>query len=260
MSDRRSELSVEHLDGVRNRVSKLNEAWDNRFQLGSPKFLERYKRGGFEIHLRIRVEFGEGDSGDFCAVFGGQDELGRSDSSDTNPWAARVDRNLIRRSDGAVCNDQQSMLVDIAQTVENEKSVVSRFLRPVWLYGFDDLRRGSGDALYYSIFTGLSVFLSGVADRKLGPPAGVAVFSEYERPNKMVETGPQVVDNFASENLQSGRYLQGVAIGFKDKFSRIVLTLYDATVMVGVELKEPFKFRTEILDVLVGPLNLRQPT
>jgi hypothetical protein len=69
---RSSKLTAEQLNRLDHCISEARKAWDDRFIVSDPKFLERYMRGEICIHAHFD---GSGESGaqKFCATFYGPD-------------------------------------------------------------------------------------------------------------------------------------------------------------------------------------------
>ena len=75
----RSEFSPEEFDRFNRLLSEMAQAWDDRFQLSNPKFLQRYVRGDiWEVHIHFRVKGLNAMPQEHCAVFGRLNEHGRA--------------------------------------------------------------------------------------------------------------------------------------------------------------------------------------
>ncbi|MGO9698039.1 MAG: hypothetical protein ACLPX7_02110, partial [Xanthobacteraceae bacterium] len=150
-----SKLTAEQLDRLDHCIVEMGKAWDDRFELLRPKFLERYLRGEVSLHLHMRVRTPELNTKQFCAVLAGPDYMAsprlRDELSElVIGHLPRCKVQLRGERHGAGNHDQQSMFVGVGEVIEDSQSVVCRFEFPVRLQSFNDCACGWGEALYYS--------------------------------------------------------------------------------------------------------------
>jgi hypothetical protein len=160
----------------------------------------------------------------------------------------------------ALTTTQQFVLVGNVEVVDDSKGVVEHGTSPVCvsigLKAFYDSLCGPGDSLYYSAFFSRYKFLLPHTDRELNFEIRMGVPLEDERPNQMIQTGSEMLDNLSSQDRKPQG--DGLGLGDKDAFLRLMIDVssYD----VGIRVKKGGNFGFEILDILVGPLNLRPAT
>jgi hypothetical protein len=108
-------------------------------------------------------------------------------------------------------------------------------------------------AIPFIIPLSLAALNSLAAYRELDPESGCFVPFQNESPNQVVETRPKMMDNFTDEN----RKTQGNFLTKGDEIARhrIGIDVTNDTIVIRTDKAGNLGF--EILDVLVGPLNLR---
>jgi hypothetical protein len=149
-----SELSLKQLDCLDRCISQMHQVWNDRFDFARPELLKCYLMSEICIHLQFPVHFGETDCQDFGAIwFGPRKKIGPlfgynlSDSSVAH-LSAEIDR--VGQVHSADNDRQQSMLVGIAEVVDNSQGVVGGGSSPicvsVGLKTFDDRLSAAGDS------------------------------------------------------------------------------------------------------------------
>jgi nitrate reductase beta subunit len=136
--------------------------------------------------------------------------------------------------------------------MDNLQNRIGRISRPVWLHSLDDGPVRSGDALYYSVFDGLFKFLRSTTDGKDDPLVRRYSVLAGQRPNGVIKTRPELMNNLSSNDRNSQRDwrpqdFEGVSATFR-------LTLSDDRISAAVQ--ESGDLVIEITDLLFGPLNL----
>jgi hypothetical protein len=260
-ADPDSKLTVEELDRLDRCIAEMHQAGNNRFDFARPELLERYLVAEICFHLQFLVHFSETDCQDFGTVWFGPQKLigpllGRklSDESIGHP-SAEID--LAGYVCGADNDRQQSMLVGIVELLNDPQRIVRDGISPICvsigLKAFDDRQSASGDSIYFPPLSGRYKFLLSEANRKRDIGIGCSMVLKSERPDQMIQTRPQMVDNLSSQNRKS----QGNDFGIGNEGALLRLMINVSSYRIGIRLDKGGNFGFEILDILVGPLNLR---
>lgn len=257
-----SELTREQLDRLDNAIAEMDQAWDDRFEFGRPKLLERYLRGELRVHLHMRGGTFERDCKDFCAVLahGG---LGRPHASDDDIRFGSVGRKILGvvdcdhrpQKDAAGDDHEQGMLVGNIVGVEDGEGGIRWIGSRVRLHPLNDCQRATGDALYYSVLAGLFKLSPSEADRELDPECRGLVPGQHKSPDKMIQAGAEVVDNLPGQHRKPQR--DGFTEACKAVLSCVILVLTDNSIGFRVRPEILGNLSIEVSDILVGPLNLR---
>jgi hypothetical protein len=146
------------------------------------------------------------------------------------------------------------VLVDDVHLVKDEQGTIDRVGRVIRLKLLDQAANSDiGNSLYFAFVSENALFIDWqrFADRKFDLPkvwsTPVSVFRQL--PNQMVETGPQVVNNFPCENTEPRR--NGAFLVVLDSLKKNLLVVLGEDGVIA-RLKESSNLGLEIQDVLVG--------
>lgn len=256
-----TKLTLEQLDRLDGCIAEMNEAWNDRFDFARPEILKRYLVSEICIHLQFRVHFGKMDSQDFCATwFGPQKQVGPLigfNAVDLRVGHLSAEMDCVGNMGGANRNREKLMLVGNVEVVDDSKGGIENRIAEIGvlvrLQALDDRLSAAGDALYYSALFGLFKFCLIEADRELSFEGGRVVPFEHECPNQMVKAGTQVVDYLANQNRET----QGDGLPVRGEGARLRFMIDVSHDEIVVRMNKSGDFVVEILDTLVGPLNLR---
>lgn len=251
-----SKTIVERRDRALDAVAQLHKDWDDGCTFVRPDLFERYLDGRIEFHLK------------FCARLATQTDPVNLFTVLDCPMSATVgefnpemgigavvldDNPLVSLHQGMGDDEKQPMFVCDIQVMDDLKKRIVGVRCPVWLKGFDQGTMLSGDPPCYSLFNGISVFLRRHAHRKGDPGFVGDAVSLSQRPDHMVVTRSEMMDNLASQNGNARRRFgadnfKGVSLALRLKFLR------DG---VSFTIQEASNIGIEIVDLLFSPLNLR---
>jgi hypothetical protein len=235
----------------------MREAWDDRFQIIRPDFLQRYIEGAFDVHAHIRIHAIDLEAVELCAVFGqpyaGDDLRRRLDSEISGhpnlSWEAKHD----------VDDRGQPVLIGVVELVQDEQRVVSRLSAPVRLHLLDDCLRPGGEALYYSVLHSLFVTSGNLTNRESDlVPRGSAMAMTGQRPDEVIKTRAQLIQHLSCHDPERmGRGIGAIIENGYDIFERLRIAVSYSSVAATLAIKESWQLRCDVTDVLVCPLNLR---
>jgi len=210
---------------------------DGSFDVAT-KLCERYCRGELVVHIHVALE-SEQYRKQFC-------------------WSiVHVDSPVLEvqpyRPDD---QDKFMVFVDNAQVMQNPERIVGCFdSKLIRLQSIDGCRCAGANSLYFSTETLRYEFLRrlDLEDRELVSSGRLLAVGEHQLPDEMVESRPQLVDDFSS---QDGEFNWNAA-------GRMILKRISKSLQVGVgdgsvfaRIKEGVGFQIQIEDVLFGPLEL----
>ncbi len=259
-----SEFTPEEFERLNCRIAELHKAWDDRLELSSPRFVERYLAGEIDVHLRVSVGPLHAVPEHLCALLGRPDVGSnllrlRKDKSYVS-CTSRVDADCVWGAYGEHRNHQELVFLGDVEVMQDEQRIISGLRIPVRLHSFDYRDALGSDPLYYSILKGrfelVPLFMHGKRDLE----AGVLVPAQCESPHQMIETRPELVQDFTDDDAEAQRNGSDAVVESLDNKKAVfslVAKLYSETIEADIRIKEPLKFRGEISDVLVGPFNLR---
>jgi hypothetical protein len=255
----RSKLTREQINRLDHCISQMDQAWNDRFVLTSPKFLKRYLRGEVCLHLHLRMGASELNAKQFCAVLASPNHMvgpcfGDEFSELVIGYLSWSDMKPVRDGHGASNDDKQTVFVGNGELIENGERVVSRFGFPVRLQSFDDCARSWGDAVYYSTLHVSFETAFRHANRELVVVRGLSTrVVDNQCMNKVVKAGSQVVNDLPSNHGKCKSRLD--TKGFKDILRSIRVEMSNDAVVVNRKIL--LEIGIEIVDVLFGPINLR---
>jgi hypothetical protein len=253
-----SELTVEQLQRLDHCIAEGRKAWNERFDLSDPKFLERYLLGYSCIHAHFVYRAAELDAKNFCATFFSPDfsiapafgEQLEFVSLEIMPNDVHGVRNIGKTED----HQEQFMFINVVKSMKDGKRVVDGNRSMVRLQPLDDCLGASGNALYYSPANGIFIFLPRGADGKLNPESGRLMPFQDESPNQMIKPRSQMIDNFSAANCEFRRGI-GWTKDTKNMLRSIIITVHPE--IVAMTVNKSGDDLIEAIDVMVGPLNLR---
>jgi hypothetical protein len=255
------ELTVEQLDRLDHCIAEMGKAWNDRFHLSRPKILERYLKGEICCHLQFRVHFSELDCQDFCACWVGPQQLIGplfwNDFSDLSVAHLAAEMDLARSVRGANDDSEKRVFVGNVEVVHDPQRVINGSVSPIGvlvrLEPLDNCSSRTGNTLHYSVVTGLFKFLSSQTDGELSLEVGLPVSLKDERPNQMIQTRSKVVNDLANEHGKAQR--RDLAVRSKPALHRVVIDVTNYGISARID--KGGDFAVEVLDILIGPLNLR---
>ena len=230
---------LKRLDRLQREFRELNQRWDNRLVLERCSFAEEYSRGRLSLAVYLkRIRRSNGGENAFaydteCQIFEDVVVL----------HFFRVDS-----SNALICENwnQQPVFVEIVQVPHGPKTNVASFVR---LYLVRDERRDVwGGLLYTSVLNGGYKFLPRFCHRE----SDFAIRSADNFYRHVVKGGSEIVDR-VSDN-EGGIFWRHAPDEAQDVVSGIRLSIDQQTAEVSV--KEGFENLLEVLDVVIGPLNL----
>jgi hypothetical protein len=237
-----------------NGITKLLEAWDNRLSFPLTKLLQRYLHNWITLKLDVRTIWAEGESDQFRATFGSLHEAaGRPNTGYHEITLVASHPNIFSLSDCAN-NDQEPMLVGIAQISQNPEQVgVNIGAIPVWLERSDDIGTSIGDALDLPLSDDSFVFLSGATNRKLMSVRGLASVEQHKLPDQMIKDRTQLVDNLSRDYRKNNWR----ALSHQEQCALAGIRVFLMDDSISVTLKKQTDISGELANVRIGPFNLR---
>jgi hypothetical protein len=255
-----SELSLEELERIDREVTKLHQAWDNRFDLAQPRYLDRYLSDHINVRLHVNLEGVNAKSSNFCAILGRprHGSLRRGGRNSHINWMIFGKSDLVGKTNSVSREQQDAMLIDIIKHVEDVKRGDTWSTGSVRLQSLDNSLSTARDPLYLSILNRRFEFVGINANGKANAISGWRAMScSCESPNQVIKTGSQLMDNFADRYRDLRRRLDDAGVvGYYHKLFcvRIAITNHFVLADVGGDVAVDGKF--DLCDVLVGPLNL----
>lgn len=253
----------EQIERICHAVAQHDKAWDDRFTFLRPKLIERYYKGEICFHVCFRIEFSELNCEDFCAVFCGPEAVGFGRRGHPNHLGgitlSAVYVEGVAKQDRVAHDQQESVLVGVAEAIENGQGVKSRFNFPVRLNRINEGAGAPGDALYFSPLTGFFKFLRGVADWEMQLGRRIGVPFDGQRPNQVIEAASKMVDDFSGQDREP-EWDRPIAECGKRVCSLLVIELTDDSIRLRLRAAPSLDFKFQVLDILVGPFNLRPTT
>lgn len=247
-------LSTEEVNGPRDFVPEFLKSLDDGLVLERPKLLERYADNRLALHIHVRlILLPELDSKDFCAVVGGfRAHRWRRDADDVKRSSIASDLdglNVDARQD----DDEQSVFVSVVDGLNDPERVrLEVGVLLCRLQALNDGGCGRGDALYVSPITGSYEFVGRVTDRELVGTARCPTVGQHELRDEMVKRRTQLVNGLASDHCEPQRQVWANCLN--NCLAGLVIMLGDSVIDIVSEKRSDL--RVQILDVLVGPLNL----
>jgi len=116
---RSKELGAEVVNDVPDRLQEVLKRWDDRFAFSRPDLLERYLRGGIDLHIHLAVLHGTADQ--WCLNIAAANNGGRDLELRCRELWPEVDSGDSRRTDDS---DHEPMLVDVVQAGEDCEGMV----------------------------------------------------------------------------------------------------------------------------------------
>lgn len=249
-----SELSAEAIQRIQDEVTELRELWENRFMGENPRFVERYIRGEVGVH----VHFVHGGVR-LCARF-------EKDSSFDLDTALVVNNaRLLSAYRGDGCH-QQSVFIGKVQFVDNVQGAVTQEPCVVWLQLLNQCFGAWANSLYLSREFGFvivgtysdALFENGkcnIALPETGNDRTATMSLPVQLIDQNVERRAKVMQNFSRDYTDREGYVLN-----RDYVNAVILGLnivFESN-FIRATLDELLNLNGEMLDVLVGPLNLRK--
>lgn len=207
-----------------------------------PRFLDRYIKG--EVHVTALFRCG-GYPQEFAALFN-SGAIGKAGGLHGFP---------LNRAEGREreCHSEKcAMLVNVVQPLKTPQSIVASL---VWLDLADNIHRFLPHAMYFSIKR--SFLICGdrriIGDWERRCFGGSVLLGQNEFPCEIVERAPQVLENISSNECDIVRN-RLVPFDVIDSVSRLHIGL--SSDAVGTRVDEAPNDGLEIVDVLIGPLDL----
>ena len=219
-------------------VRELNQSWDDRLDFPPTKLSERYLRHRLVLGLNLSYKIGGHDARIAAFIV-----------PDAREQAER------KLNFDIACNKYQlSVLIPNVHLVNDEKGGVNRitsFIRLKLSNEITDL--GIRDALYFSFVSGKFVFIDRlILENREFNAAEVtpSIVLGGEIPHNVIETGSQMMDNFACEHAESKGNPALLMILNSLKAELVVILGNDGVIAF---LKKPCDLGLKITDIFVGP-------
>jgi hypothetical protein len=165
--------------------------------------------------------------------------------------------DLHRIASGADSNREELMLVGIAEVVHDSQRIVPSDIAPICvvvrLNPLDDGFGASGHPLYYSGLHGRLEFIRGEANGKLDLEIRRSMACENKRPDEVIQAGAKMVNNLTSQHREA--QWNGLPTRVKGASLCLMIEMTNDYIVVRVDKRSDLS--VEVLDILVGPLNLR---
>jgi hypothetical protein len=239
-------------------ITKLHKDWQHRFTLERPDLLKRYLDGRINVHL----EFGAWSTAkrDPVSLYSILDSPLIPTRSGARKFNAESgvrtvifgDIDALAQHQNVSHHDKQPMFVCEVEVMDYLQNRIGRIRRRIRLQSLDQRSLGTRDALYYSVTHSLFKLFRSLADREVNPLiVGEAVLTG-ERPNNVIESGSEMVNNLSSNDGKSQWDRR------PQDFEGISVTFWLALANDGISatVKESRNCNIEMTDLLFGPLNL----
>jgi len=246
------EVQLEVGDDISNGPPKLPKRFDDRLKRVRARVNERYLLGDLAVH--IHGGFPSIVKHRFCAVFVNFAEI--IDRVSARNGYGFLARRVALSTCDAPNSEQVVVLVgDVEGVNDSEGVTVSTIPGYVGLQPIDDCLNGGTHALYRSAITLQSSFVAGCGgiegvDRETRLLARRAAIGENKLPDRLVETGSEIMDTFSDKHAQSGRNILAHE-WLNSILKNISIVAGDST--VNVLCHKGFDFAGKIDDVLFGP-------
>lgn len=243
----------EQYDDLINRAAQLGQEWNDRLTLNNRRFVERYANAELRLLVYLRrfrsCRPGIEQRAVFQAAVGGSDANGWSDNRLVCPGRLELESKndcLATRPD---CK-QQPMLVDYVKLMQSPQSVMPSL---VWLESSNDGSGRRDDSLFCSLESGFK-FVSVVRDYEEVALHDVLTAAFNELTPQQIEGGSEVVNRISCNERQSRRW--------KREYVETILQLsrigdYISDDLIGFTLMKPLDRDFQLVDVLVGPFDLK---
>jgi hypothetical protein len=259
-----SELTLEQINRLDDRISQYRKAYDERvFVLTRPEILKRYLRGESCIHAHANGSL-KPHSQEFCAtIYGPYHSIGPVSWDVLDFFGLRIEccreSQLDRVRDVCVTGDDQQkfVLIDIVKLMKNGERITFRNGCVVRLRPLNDCLCAFGNSLYYSVVNNTFIVGGDETNRILHPEVCGFVPSQYKRPDEMIESGSQMIQDFAGSDCKFQRGI-GWSDNAIDMLLSAVFNVSDELVTVG--RKEGCTKSAEFTDIMIGPINLGPTT
>jgi hypothetical protein len=242
--------TAEVIDRIKSELGKAREDFHNGLMSQTPNLCEHYLRS----EIGITVIIGKRQGQKVAAVF----NISESNTVDEIQIGALIGSEVRHNAQ----NDDELMLVSDVEIVDDRQGVVRRVVPSVIrLHAFDKNIAAFSDALYASNAFGL-VFL-GVREnwelyaRTIDGLGVCDATCNDELPYEMVKAGAKVMDSLPGDNADSSdRRLEFGGLESRAIAALPSLKVYLTLNSAGGTFSETANGVFEVLDVLVGPLNL----
>lgn len=243
MKPQSGEQGLKAVNGVADNLRHLPERFRDRLTLRNPKFVERYLKGEMQILILYILSRKHGEHvacfERFPSVVAGGDVMGMLRA---NAAKEHTDR------------DQESVLVDIVESVESPKGVIPSLVRCASVDTFFGRLRHT---LYFSLRAGF-VTRGIVEDREAGVPKNPLIprpVQPSELESQMIQCSPEIGEGIPGDdgNQRRNRSCAGEPIDHEIRSLRVRLSSNE----IWVRVEECAKGDIKIVDMLFGPFDFR---
>jgi hypothetical protein len=241
-----SDLNRKQINPFHDRLMQLRQRWDNKLVFPLSELGKRYLRQDFGIVLDCvlsRHKFFHRESFSLAILLNGENRLPACASGELHIGTSGNDRKF-------------PVLIESVHVMDDADRVIFRIAPSfVWLQIEDQGKHdGIHNPLYFSVVS-VKFFFRKWLFLKDGELDGVFVIPSVctagEMPDYMVETRPQVVDDFASQDTKPLRDGERPMV-----INSIlpILRVWGGHDWILTSFKESDDFTVKISDVLIGPL------
>jgi hypothetical protein len=241
----RQEHHFDVFEYAANHIGQLNQKWRDSYTLHRQSFLEKYKNLGLTLICDFQVSMlGERIEGSLGAA--------KNPHSNENALASVVFKAKINEGTDLQHWKQKPMLVQDIETVQGPEGIIHSF---IWLYGIhNETTDCFGGLMYQSTVDCSYKFIPSFSEWKPSEIVVPVKPGENNRVNGKIKRPSEIMKSITDDEGQMVTWEWPNFAVMEDIISRLRVNLTDES--VEVTFSECLNLRVEVIDVLLGPLNL----